>query len=189
MGISHIALAVHDIGATHRFYTDVMGFSLVKTEVVPKGEGFARHVFYSTGSETDQLMAFWDLAADPTAGEFGTDISRDLGLDVMVNHFAFTAESLADLEAHKQRWLDHGRTVMQIDHGWINSIYTEDPDGNVVEFAIVVAPFTDDDAFEALAALEATTPVPGSTAPEITFFEPQVEEAVADADADSDSNR
>ena len=28
MGISHIALAVKDLEATHRFYTDVMGFDL-----------------------------------------------------------------------------------------------------------------------------------------------------------------
>lgn len=172
MGISHIALAVRDIEATHRFYTDVMGFTLVKTEVVPKGGGFARHVFYSTGPESDQLMAFWDLAHDPGAGDFRTDISRDLGLDVMVNHFAFTADSLDDLDAHKQRWLERGRTVMQIDHGWITSIYTEDPDGNVVEFAIVTRPFTEDDARDALLNLEADTPAIDPTSPDITFVEP-----------------
>ncbi|NDH24120.1 MAG: VOC family protein, partial [Actinobacteria bacterium] len=33
MGISHIALAVKDLEATHRFYTDVMGFDLVKVEI------------------------------------------------------------------------------------------------------------------------------------------------------------
>ena len=41
MGVSHIAIAVKDIHATHRFYTEAMGFELVKTEIVPK-EGRVR---------------------------------------------------------------------------------------------------------------------------------------------------
>ena len=67
MGVSHIALAVRDIEATHRFYSEAMGFSLVKVEVVPQNGGFARHAFYSTGSATDQLIAFWDLSNVPGA--------------------------------------------------------------------------------------------------------------------------
>ena len=49
MGISHIALAVKDIEATHRFYTEVMGFELVKVEIASMRGGKARHAFYSTG--------------------------------------------------------------------------------------------------------------------------------------------
>ena len=30
MGFHHVALATHDTAATHRFYTEVMGFELVK---------------------------------------------------------------------------------------------------------------------------------------------------------------
>ncbi|MFM2078795.1 MAG: hypothetical protein RJA49_2685, partial [Actinomycetota bacterium] len=30
MGFHHVALATHDPAATHRFYTEVMGFHLVK---------------------------------------------------------------------------------------------------------------------------------------------------------------
>ena len=33
MGVSHIALAVKDIEETHRFYTEAMGFDLVKVEI------------------------------------------------------------------------------------------------------------------------------------------------------------
>ena len=184
MGVSHIAVAVHDIKSTHRFYTDAMGFTLVKTEVVPRGDGFARHVFYSTGSATDQLMAFWDLSNDPTAGEFSTDICRDLGLDVLTNHLAFTADDLDDLERRKQRWLDHGLTVVQIDHGWIISIYTEDPDGIAVEFAVVTAPFTEADARDALAQLEAPNPSRSPIEPEIAFFEPGPDTATAPVEMD-----
>ena len=173
MGVSHIAIAVKDIRATHRFYTEAMGFELVKTEIVPKEGGFLRHVFYSTGSDTDQLMAFWDLSNDPNAGEFSTDICRDLGLDVLTNHLAFTAQDLADLERRKQHWLGMGLTVLEIDHGWITSIYTEDPDGIAVEFATVTRAFTPADAAEALELLNAAHPPPTPGEPKIQFHVPE----------------
>ena len=76
MGISHIALAVKDLEATHRFYTDVMGFDLVKVEIAAMRGGKARHAFYSTGSPDDQMIAFWDLRDVPGFDEgYKTDIS------------------------------------------------------------------------------------------------------------------
>jgi len=169
MGFNHIAVTVKDIEATHDFYTEAMGFELVKVEVNPQNGGFARHVFYSTGSATDSLMAFWDVANVPGSENPRTDLNRDLGLDPMMNHFAFQADDSEDMERHKQRWLDFGRDVLEIDHGWIHSIYTEDPDGNVVEFARLTKPFTEDDAKEAHELLRATSPSPAAEKPSITF--------------------
>lgn len=168
MGVSHIALAVRDIEATHRFYTEAMGFELVKVEIVPQRGGFARHAFYSTGSPTDQLIAFWDLSAVPGREEIRTDICRDLGLDPLTNHIAFQADDLADIERRKQRWLDWGRDVLEIDHGWIYSIYTEDPDGIAVEFAVMTQSLTEADAREALELLRAESPPLASTSPKIS---------------------
>ena len=158
MGVNHIAIAVKDIAATHRFYTRAMGFSLVKTEVVPQRGGFARHAFYSTGSELDQLIAFWDLSNVPLPGELRTDICRDLGLDPLTNHLAFSADDVDDLMRRKDRWLEQGHDVLEIDHGWVHSIYTEDPDGIAVEFAVVTQPFTEADAREAEELLFAKNP-------------------------------
>ena len=62
MGINHLAFASRDIQATHRFYTEVMGFRLAKTIAAPTPEGgWARHVFYDTGDGSLQMIAFWDL--------------------------------------------------------------------------------------------------------------------------------
>lgn len=169
MGVSHIALAVKDIEATHRFYTEAMGFELVKVEVNPQKGGFARHVFYSTGSATDQMIAFWDLANVPGCEEIRTDICRDLGLDPMTNHIAFQADGDEDFAQRRKRWLDHGHDVLEIDHGWIRSIYTEDPDGIVVEFAYMTQAFTEDDKREALELLRADSPAIGSNPPKITM--------------------
>lgn len=165
MGVSHIALAVKDIEATHRFYSEAMGFDLVKVEIVPQKGGFARHAFYSTGSDVDQLIAFWDLSNVPGSENIRTDICRDLGLDAMTNHIAFQADDLADIERRKQRWLDFGRDVLEIDHGWIHSIYTEDPDGITVEFAVLTQPFTDEDARQAQELLFAKAPSPSAAKP------------------------
>lgn len=167
MGVSHIALAVRDMEATHRFYTEAMGFELVKVEINPQRGGFARHAFYSTGSERDQMIAFWDLSGVPGCEELRTDICRDLGLDPLTNHIAFQADDLADIERRKQRWLDFGRDVLEIDHGWIHSIYTEDPDGIAVEFAVMTRALTEDDKREALELLRAESPSPSSRRPKV----------------------
>ncbi len=177
MGVSHIALAVKDMAVTHAFYTNVMGFDLVKVEIAPKEDGFRRHAFYSTGSADDQLIAFWDLGGDPSATDFKTDICRDLGLDWGTNHIAFQASGPDDMEDKKQRWIDNGLTVVEIDHGWIHSIYTDDPDGITVEFAYMTRSFTEDDATEALELLFADAPPPSKEVPDISFHTPETQEA------------
>jgi hypothetical protein len=110
----------------------------------------------------DQLIAFWDLSGIPGSENIRTDICRDLGLDAMTNHIAFQADDLDDVERRKQRWLDFGRDVLEIDHGWIHSIYTEDPDGITVEFAVLTQAFTDEDANQALELLFAEAPNPSA---------------------------
>jgi catechol 2,3-dioxygenase-like lactoylglutathione lyase family enzyme len=168
MGFHHLALAVKDIEATHRFYTEAMGFTLAKVEVVPKNGGSVRHVFYSTGSATDQLIAFWDYSRMPQAAPLKTDISRDLGFEKGVNHVAFSADDLEDLKRRRERWLAAGHDVLEIDHGWVHSIYTTDPDGIVVEFAVLTRDFTEADAEDALALLRATSPQPSASAKQIS---------------------
>ena len=162
MGVNHIAIAVKDIEATHRFYTEAMGFSLVKVEIVPKGESFMRHAFYSTGSARDQMVAFWDVSKVRDPATLKTDICRDLGLEPLTNHLAFSADDVPDLHRRKERWLACGHDVLEIDHGWIHSIYTEDPDGIAVEFALVTKEFTERDASEALELLRAERPAPSA---------------------------
>ncbi|MBE0702784.1 MAG: VOC family protein, partial [Afipia sp.] len=95
-------------------------------------------------------IAFWDLSGVPGCEHIRTDISRGLGLDALTNHIAFQADDLDDLARRKQRWLSCGKEVIEIDHGWIHSVYTEDPDGIMVEFAVVTRPLTETDIGEAL---------------------------------------
>jgi catechol 2,3-dioxygenase-like lactoylglutathione lyase family enzyme len=148
MGVHHLAFATKDVEANHRFYTEAMGFELVKVEVANMGKGWAKHLFYSTGPERDQLVAFWDLH-DPSLGDWSADISRGQGLPVGVNHLAFSADGLEDLAKRKERWLSRGHDVMEIDHDWCVSVYTTDPNGILVEFCTLVRDFTAADRAEA----------------------------------------
>lgn len=158
MGVHHLAFAATDMEATHRFYTEAMGFELVKVEVGKIGGGWAKHVFYSTGSARDQLIAFWDLHDETLPEGWSADLSRGLGLAPGVNHLAFSAEDLDDLARHRDRWLAKGHDVLEIDHDWCISIYTQDPNGTVVEFCTLTRDFTQQDREEAEQLLADPTP-------------------------------
>lgn len=145
MAFHHVAIATRDLDATHRFYSEVMGFTLRKVEAAgaPEG-GWARHLFYDTGDGT--CLAVWDIHDDPAIpDDFDPSISRGLGLPSWTNHLAFAAEDLDDLDGHQVRWQAHGYDVLRIDHGWCTSIYVDDPNGIAVEFCCTTQPFTDED--------------------------------------------
>src|SRR5687767_4700523 len=105
MGFHHVAFASRDTEATHRFYSEAMGFQLEKVVVGASPEGgWAKHFFYDTGD--GPLIAFWELH-DAADGHIPvrSAISKDLDLPSWVNHLAFDAASLDDLAAKRDRWL------------------------------------------------------------------------------------
>jgi len=158
MGVHHMAFATKDAQATHEFYTRAMGFELVKVEIARSATGFMKHLFYSTGSEREAMIAFWDIH-DPAVGDdWSADISRGVGLPRGLNHLAFSAADLDDIARRRDRWLAYGRDVAEIDHGWCTSIYTEDPNGIMVEFCVLTKPFTDADRARALELLADVNP-------------------------------
>jgi catechol 2,3-dioxygenase-like lactoylglutathione lyase family enzyme len=168
MSFHHTAFATHDPGATHAFYTEAMGFELVKVEVAPTPKGgWAKHFFYDTGG--GQLMAFWDLHDESIPDGWSSAISTGLGLPEWVNHLAFAASDLDDLETRKLRLLDAGRDVVEIDHGWCSSIYANDPNGIVVEFCTTTRAFTEADREEARRLFADPNP-PVKAPPEPKFF-------------------
>jgi catechol 2,3-dioxygenase-like lactoylglutathione lyase family enzyme len=171
MGINHLAFASRDIAATHRFYTEVMGFRLAKTIAAPTPEGgWARHVFYDTGDGSRQMIAFWDLHI-PGIDKVRSDLSKSLGLPSWVNHIAFDSPTIEHLHETREHWRANGCFVAEIDHGFCRSIYTNDPNGITVEFCCTTRELDADDAAEAEALLGADEP-DLSAAPDATFYEP-----------------
>lgn len=157
MGIHHVAFATRDLAATHAFYSDTMGFDLVKTVIGPTEHdgGWARHVFYDTGGQG--MVAFWDLH-DDEVGDFDSAVSTGLGLPVWVNHLAFDATDEDALDARRENWLDAGHDVMEVDHGFCRSVYTVDPNGILVEWCTDTRTLDDEDRRVALVALAAESP-------------------------------
>jgi catechol 2,3-dioxygenase-like lactoylglutathione lyase family enzyme len=159
MGFHHVAIATRDLEATHRFYTEAMGFALVKTVVAPtpEGGGWARHLFYDTGN--GEMLAIWDLHDDDhIPPDFSPAISTGLGLPSWVNHIAFAAADLDEIARRRDRWLALGHDVVEIDHGWCTSVYCDDPNGIAVEFCTSTRAFTDREHAEAATVVAAAKP-------------------------------
>jgi catechol 2,3-dioxygenase-like lactoylglutathione lyase family enzyme len=152
MAYHHIAVVTRDMAATHEFYAGSMGFELVKVEKAqtPAG-GWAKHFFYDTGD--GELMAFWELHDNSLPDDYRTAIATGLGLPQWTNHIAFDAADEVALQGAKQRLLDAGHDVMDIDHGWCHSVYATDPNGIMVEFCQTTAAFSKADKDQAFKAL------------------------------------
>ncbi|MDP9335635.1 MAG: VOC family protein [Actinomycetota bacterium] len=168
MAFHHVAIATRDLDATHRFYSEAMGFELVRVDVIPYMEhGWARHLFYDTGN--GELLAIWDLH-DAALADFDPAISTGLGLPSFVNHIAFDSE-FDDLDTKRDRWLAHGFDVVRIDHPWCTSIYANDPNGIMVEFCATTRALTADDRSQAQELLASAQPRVDRDAPPMQFFE------------------
>lgn len=175
--IHHFAIAASNFKASHKFYTEAMGFELVK--VVKRqalgGEkaGWSKHVFYDTGKGS--LFALWDLHLTALEGKkWNPSWSAGLGLPTWINHIAFQVDSLEILEQKKQRLLDFGCRVSEVKHEFIQSIYTLDPDKNMVEFTTPTLPLTQADKEEALLLINDDSPATEEEYP-AEMFEPSPE--------------
>lgn len=162
MAFHHVAVATRDTEANHRFYTEATGFELAKVEVAKSPEGgWAKHLFYDTGD--GQMIAFWELHGEGVPTPIPSALSTDLGLPAWVNHIAFHAVDRSEIEKRKQRWLDHGHDVVEIDHDWCWSVYTLDPNGILVEFCTMTRELDANDRAEALRLMRDTAPPLGAS--------------------------
>jgi catechol 2,3-dioxygenase-like lactoylglutathione lyase family enzyme len=147
-GLNHIDLGTRDMEATRAFYEGVLGFPLVRADLVEIGDdGRLKHYFFDLGN--GQLIGF--MSGEDVRGypkEFDAGINRGLGLAQGVYHFAFDAESEGDLERIKQHLISHGIEVRgPVDHeGWCKSIYFLDPNGLQLEVCHLSRPLVADDA-------------------------------------------
>lgn len=161
MPMHHLAIAVKDVDSSHDFYTKAMGFELAKVVKRKTSEGgWTKHIFYDIGDGT--LFAIWDLRGIEgvvvEADNWRGGMSTGVGLPWWVNHVAFQASSRKDLEAKKQRWLHYGQNVTEVDHEFILSIYTKDPDGSLVEWTLPTRELTSDDRAEAVQLMADNSP-------------------------------
>ncbi len=160
-GINHLALVCSDMERTVHFYSNVLGMRLVKTIELPAGMG--QHFFFDCGG-TDTLAFFWfpdapagvpgvsAPAARPDRGSLTSAIGS-------MNHVAFSVPP-EKIEEYRDRLRDAGIDCTDVanhdDSEWgisddmhpgvfVRSIYFQDPDGILLEFACWTRPLSDSD--------------------------------------------
>ncbi len=152
MPFHHVAITTKDMQATHEFYSNVMGFQLVRVEkAIPNKHSWAKHFFYDTGN--GEMLAIWEIHDDSLDANHSTSISKGLGLPIWSNHIAFRLDDLDELKATVDQINSHGIDVTEINHGWCTSIYVNDPNEIMVEFCVTTSEFTEHDRDQALKAI------------------------------------
>jgi catechol 2,3-dioxygenase-like lactoylglutathione lyase family enzyme len=136
-GFSHVGLSTHDLDATRAFYEGVLGFRVVRGDIMEIAEGGRlRHVFFDCGG--GNMLAFMEARGIPgIPAEYDTGINRGLGVPDAFYHFAFQVESREALLAKRAALVGKGVKVSPVvDHeGWVQSIYFKDPNGLLLEYA------------------------------------------------------
>ena len=161
-GINHLALVCSDMARTVEFYSDVLGMELIKTIELPGGIG--QHFFFDCGGG-DCLAFFWfpdAPAAEP--GVSGPANRPDRGSLTSavgsMNHVAFAVPP-ERIDEYRDRLVAAGIDCTDVanhdDSEWgisdelhpgvfVRSIYFQDPDGILLEFACWTRTFSPEDA-------------------------------------------
>jgi catechol 2,3-dioxygenase-like lactoylglutathione lyase family enzyme len=130
-GVNHLAMVTGDMDATIRFWRDLLGMRLVAGLGKP---GF-RHYFFQL-SETD-LVAFFEWPEIQPMPE--KDHGEPVVGPFIFDHVAFGVETEEELWELKDKLEAGGFDVSDvIDHGFIHSIYSFDPNGIPIEFSVNV---------------------------------------------------
>ncbi|MCA9823393.1 MAG: VOC family protein [Dehalococcoidia bacterium] len=161
-GINHLALVCSDMERTVDFYSNTLGMPLVKTIELPGGMG--QHFFFDIGNG-DCLAFFWFPNAPKAApGIASPEGVPGIGGEIVtahasMNHVAFDVAP-EKMEEYRQRLKDKGVKVSMIlnhdnspsqvskevtDDVFVRSMYFQDPDGILLEFAAWTATFTEAD--------------------------------------------
>jgi len=160
-GINHVALVCKDMKRTVDFYSGVLGMPLTKTINLPNGMG--QHFFFDVGNG-DALAFFWFPDA-PASVPGVTHAANMVGAGSLttahasMNHLAFNVA--ADrIEEYQQKLVaagiqctpvvNHDDSPMQAsmsitDTTFVRSIYFQDPDGILLEFAAWTRPLDERD--------------------------------------------
>jgi len=152
-GINHVMLICHDMDEAIKFYVGVLGFrvkattstTMSPTPLSGEGNRATSKLYFLSISDSTMLVIgqvehndatpsspaidyYWPRPANPFTGASQLD------------HLAFNVDTLADLEFYRQRLLEAGVEVSEIQarNGrpkFVKSIYFYDPDRTPLEIA------------------------------------------------------
>ncbi len=130
-GINHLAMATNDMDSTIRYWRDLLGMRLV----VGLGRKGYRHYFFEI-SETDLIAFFeWPDVEKIQLKDHGVPVKGPVAFD----HVSIGVEAVEDLLEIKKKLETADFWVSEIiDHGFIYSIYSFDPNDIPIEFSFNV---------------------------------------------------
>lgn len=155
-GVNHVAMVCSNMARTVEFYEGVLGFPLVKTVELPAEMG--QHFFFDIGGG-NHLAFFWFPDAPAAVPGVSAPVARPDRGDVTsavgsCNHIAFDVapermevlrERLKAAGVACSKIVDHDDsewTVAETPHDgvYVRSMYFQDPDGILLEFAAWTRP-------------------------------------------------
>lgn len=167
-GVDHAAFPTFDPVATVRFYRDVLRFPVVHS-ICAAGWGPADHpdfvhFFFDIGND-DRIAFFYYFGLEnPLEGGRGDTYARfsDSVPDFFIGsrHLAIHVDSEPALNEYQRR-LDASAwpTEMRLQHETIESIYTHDPNGYIVELTRALRPVTPQEDLDAGLTIDALVDV------------------------------
>jgi len=127
-GVNHIALATGKIDETIRFWRDLLGMRLI----AGIGESGNMQYFFEISECCSVAFFEWPEVEPVPEKEHGRVVAGPFAFD----HIAFGLESEDDLWELKDKLNAAGIWVSEvIDHGFLHSIFSFDPNGIPIEFA------------------------------------------------------
>ena len=163
-GVDHVAYPTFDPAGTVHFYRDVLGFPVVHS-ICAAGWGPEQHpdfvhFFFDIGND-DRLAFFYYFGLEPfDGGPQGDAYSRFSEVIplffIRSRHLAIHVDTEEDLLEYRRR-LDGSEwpVEMQIQHETIESIYTHDPNGYMIELTRALRPVTPQEDLDAELTIEA----------------------------------
>ncbi|MFC5676004.1 VOC family protein [Aeromicrobium endophyticum] len=166
-GVDHAAFPTFDPVGTVRFYRDVLGFPVVHS-ICAAGWGPEKHpdfihFFFDIGNG-DRIAFFYYFGLEPLPGGRG-DAYAQFDDDVPEfflgsRHLALSVESEDSLNEYQRRLDDsEWATEMRVQHETIESIYTHDPNGYIVEITRALRPVTPQEDVDANLTIDALVDV------------------------------
>jgi catechol 2,3-dioxygenase-like lactoylglutathione lyase family enzyme len=157
-GVDHAAFPTFDPAGTVRFYRDVLGFPVVHSVCAvgwgPEDHPDFIHFFFDIGND-DRLAFFYYFGQAKPMGAGRGDVYAQFGPDVpeyfiRSRHLAIHVDTEEDLLEYRRR-LDGSEwpVEMQVRHETIESIYTHDPNGYMIELTRPMRPVTPQEDFDA----------------------------------------
>jgi catechol 2,3-dioxygenase-like lactoylglutathione lyase family enzyme len=127
-GVNHLAMATGDMDTTIRFWRDLLGMRLV----AGVGQPGYRHYFFEISK--NDLIAFFEWPGVKPVPE--KDHGKPVTGPFVFDHVSFGVEREDDLWEMKDKLSAAGFSVSDvINHGFIHSIYSFDPNGVPIEFS------------------------------------------------------